>query len=217
MIRLTRTGLVASATDAELRHLRQQFGREHVIRLPGLLDPVHVGLVQRYIDLGQFVHRVHDDIGTEHCLVDGPAARLLFFVVNDPTLWRVVEQVTGCDRIGCFTGRVYRMIPHDGTYDTWHSDMAQHRMVGMSVNLGREPYAGGVFQLRNADTGAMLCEAPNVGPGDAILFRIAANLEHWITPLEGTVPKTAFAGWFRSAPDFLSLLRAGPSVKDVDD
>ena len=64
----------------------------------------------------------------------------------------------------------------------------------------------GVFQLRECDSETMLMEVPNTSPGDAILFRIARHIQHRVTAVEGTVPKTAFAGWFVSEPNFLELL-----------
>jgi hypothetical protein len=204
VITLNRNGVVVTATEGALQALREQFDREHVIRLPGLLDAEHRALTNQYIDEVGFLPRVHDGIGTELCLPDGRAARLLYFLVNDPALFTVIERITGCGPIGCFTGRVYRMVPGRDDYDTWHSDAIQNRMVGISVNLG-PPYEGGVFQLRDRPSKRMLGEAPNAGPGDAILFRIDKELEHWITPLRGTEPKTAFAGWFRSSPRFLTL------------
>ena len=97
-------------------------------------------------------------------------------------------------------GRVYRMIPGSGHYDSWHSDMIGHRMIGMSINLSPEPYSGGVFQLRERDSEQILYEVANTGLGDAILFRLADHLQHRITDVDGTIPKTAFAGWFQSEP-----------------
>jgi hypothetical protein len=76
----------------------------------------------------------------------------------------------------------------------------------MSVNLGAQRYNGGLFQLRERRSPEILCEVANTGPGDAILFRIANQLVHQVTAVEGTIPKTAFAGWFRSEPEFRSLL-----------
>lgn len=216
MIRLTRSGLVVSASDADLGRLRQQFDDEHVIRLRGLLDAEHLELVRRYLDELEFEHRVHPGIGTELCLPDGRAVRLIFYLVNDPAFFDLVGRLTGCGRIGCFTGRVYRMLPGTGDYDSWHNDAIQNRLIGMSINLGAASYEGGTFQLRDATTRQILCEAPNVGAGDAILFRIDPTLEHWITPLEGTAPKTAFAGWFRSAPEFLSLMERDPAETAVE-
>jgi hypothetical protein len=168
-------------------------------------------MLRTFLDEVAFVHRVHDGIGTELCLPDSRAVRLMFFLVNDPSLFAIVRRITGCPRIGCFTGRVYRMIPGAGDYDTWHSDAIQHRMIGMSINLG-EAYEGGVFQMRERPSTRPLGELPNIVPGSAILFRIDDRLEHWISPMSGTAPKTAFAGWFRSAPEFLSLIDRGDEV-----
>ena len=78
----------------------------------------------------------------------------------------------------------------------------------MSVNLGPRPYDGGVFQLRRRGSEDILCELPNVVPGDAILFQISKELVHQVTPVVGTEPKTAFAGWFvSSGEEFFSTIR----------
>lgn len=208
MIQLAPDGIRGSLSDAEAAALGHDYQTRHCLKLTGLLAPETLDLVRRYIDETPFAHRVHDGIGTEYCLPDGPAVRLMFFLANDPQLHRLIQRLTGCPRIGCFTGRIYRMVPGTADYDTWHSDCIQARMVGMSVNLG-PAYDGGLFQMRDARTREMICEAPNVGPGDAILFRIDDRFEHWITPMAGTVPKTAFAGWFRAEPEFLSLMDRG--------
>ena len=205
MIQLTPDGMTGSLSAGEAAELRETFARRHCLKLEGLLSAAALARLRRMIDEVPFVHRIHDTIGTEFCLSDGRAVRLMFFLVNDPALFDIVRQLTGCARIGCFTGRIYRMIPGSDDYDTWHSDVIQDRMIGMSVNLG-DAYEGGVFQLRDRGGGALICEAPNVVPGDAILFRIDRRLEHWITPMAGAAPKTAFAGWFRSAPEFMSLM-----------
>jgi hypothetical protein len=36
---------------------------------------------------------------------------------------------------------------------------------------------------------------------------LANDLEHRVTEVVGIHPKTAFAGWFRSQPDFFALLK----------
>jgi hypothetical protein len=205
VIQLAPEGLQGSLSEVEVRSLREQFDAQHCLKLPGLLAPRSVALMQEFVEEIPFIHRVHGKIGTEFCLPDGRAARLMFFLVNDPALFAIIRRITGCPHIGCFTGRVYRMVPGAGDYDTWHSDIIQERMVGMSINIG-PAYEGGVFQLRECGSQRMLGEAPNVVPGDAILFRIDPTLEHWITPMTGTTPKTAFAGWFRGSPEFMTLM-----------
>ena len=208
MVQITRSGLIPPAQQ-ELESLREQFDRQHCIRLPGLLEPALVSFVRRRIEEAEFDERPHEKISLELCLRHDVALDLLHFLANDKRLFGLVEQLTGCDRIGCFIGRIYRMVPGSGHYDSWHSDAMDHRLIGLSVNLGMQSYDGGVFQLSERHSKDILCEVANTGSGDGILFRIADNLTHRVTTVEGTTPKTAFAGWFHSEPEFLSLFAHG--------
>jgi hypothetical protein len=88
----------------------------------------------------------------------------------------------------------------------WHADLHAGHQVGMSVNLGAEPFDGGVFEIRRAGTTAPLDAIANVGAGDAILFSIADDLEHRVTPMRGAVAKTAFAGWFGATLDYRDIV-----------
>jgi hypothetical protein len=105
------------------------------------------------------------------------------------------------------------MIPDDGHYDSWHDDVVEHRLIGMSVNLSTKVYMGGAFQLRSRSSGLILYEVTNTGSGDCIVFRIDPHLEHRVATVEATASKTAFAGWFQAQPEFLSLLTKGSSER----
>jgi hypothetical protein len=212
VVQLSRTGPTVCSSEQDLQRLRADFDRHHCIRLPGLLDADSFRFVQRQFDAAVFADRTHDQIALELCMAENPALNLLNFLVNDGRFFRVVREVTGCGHIGAFIGRVYRMASGMGHYDSWHSDYIDHRMIGMSVNLSPQTYSGGVFQLRDRGSEAILTEAPNTGAGDAILFRIARHVEHRVTDVEGPVPKTAFAGWFVSEPDFFSLLSSQRAI-----
>ncbi len=139
--------------------------------------------------------------------MDNAVFRLLHFLMHDPRLFEIIRRITGCGRIGCFVGRVYRFVPGARHYDSWHSDVIYHRMIAVSTNLGRGIYTGGIFQMRKAHSLRIIHEAANTGPGDAIIFRISPGLRHRVTTVEGSVPKTAFAGWFCSRPDFYAFLK----------
>jgi hypothetical protein len=208
MIQLTRSGL-ARHRAADIETLRAQFAAQQCVHLPRFLDPDLLVGLQEQVDHARFDDRVHRDIGRELCMTSNATLSFLYFLANDPEVFRMVQQITGCGPLGCFTGRVYRMSPGPGHYDSWHSDALEHRVIGMSVNLGRGIYTGGIFQLRDLRSQKMLTEVANTGPGDAILFQISSDLAHRVTPVDGTTDKTAFAGWFRSEPAFLSLLKVG--------
>ena len=213
MLQLTRSGL---EPGADLEALSGKFAESHAIHLPGLLHPDLMTTIWRETDKGTWTGIEHVEIGRELLLERGVAFAVLHFVVNSPEFIQTVKLITRCSSISIFEGRVYRKMPQADHYDCWHSDAVEDaanepRLAGMSINLGSVPYAGGVFQLRKKGTERPLCELPNIGAGDAILFRISSTLEHRITPIKGLVPKTAFAGWFKPASkDFFSRVHKHP-------
>ncbi len=209
MIQITRAGTLAPKSADDLASLRTQFAEQHCVRLPQLLGPDLLDFVRRGIRDADFSEMIHEGIASnkELCLLDAPVAGLLHFLINGEALFRVIREITGCPPIGCFTGRVYRFSPGAGHHDAWHDDMAEDRMIAMSINLSTEVYSGGILQIRDSRSKQTLHEAANTGFGDAIIFRLADYLQHRVTEVKGAHAKTAFAGWFRSQPSFLSLLK----------
>lgn len=207
MIRLTRSGVEIDASDDQMAEARAQFDRVHCLRLTGFLDASLLHVVQRALAQAEFYDRTHDGIGVELCLSPGPLSAGLEFLWNSRGLFAAVDRLTGCGPFGCFEGRVYRMLPASGHYDSWHSDVGQDRRVAMSVNLSVGVYEGGATEFRLVDETAPFHRVANTGFGDAILFRIDPGLRHQVTEVAGTVTKTALAGWFRTVPDFDQAFR----------
>ena len=211
MVQLTRAGVTVSASAGDLDLLHSQFDRLHCILLPSLLDPGLLHGIQRQIDAATFNQKIHEGLSVELCLEDRIVSHLLYFLANDPQLFEFIQHITGCGRIGCFFGRVYRMMPGAQHYDSWHDDMIEHRMVGMSINLSTSIYSGGILQIRDRNSLHIVNEVANTGFGDGIIFRLSSQLQHRVTEVAGSAPKTAFAGWFQSEPDFYAVLRQTPS------
>ena len=148
-------------------------------------------------------------IARERCIDrNSVVARAFTLLFNKTDLFRLVENLTGCPRIGNFLGRVYMMEPDSEHYDTWHSDNDGNRLIGLSLNL-REAYSGGAFRIRERQTERIVAEIANTRLGDAHIFRIAPELQHCVTPVTGNVTKIAYAGWFRAEPESLKLLTEG--------
>lgn len=208
MIQVTRRGTELSSSTEVLGALRDQFERRHYFLLPGLLDAELVDLIQRQIDRAEFRERVHEriDSNKELCLTESAAFGALLFLMNDEKLFQLIQDITECDRIDCFEGRVYRVNPGDRHHDSWHNDIGEGRVVGMSLNLSREVYSGGVLQIRGRESETLISEAANTGSGDAVIFRLSRDLQHRISEVEGSASKTAFAGWFRAQPNPSSSL-----------
>jgi len=207
VLRLTRSGVERVADRNRLSALRDEFRRNHVAALPGLIAPPLLEAIVDKFDAGVFETKAHGDAALELCLSPDESVGLLHFLVNEPAVYELIEFIGDTSPIRSFFGRVYRHLPERGHYQDWHGDVEPDRRIGMSINLGREPYEGGVFEIRVRDSQRAPAGIHNVGFGDAIVFRLRDDLEHRVTALEGRVPKTAFAGWFRSHPDYVAVLR----------
>jgi O-antigen ligase len=195
------------STD-DVARLRTDYSRHQCILLRQLVEPGLLDNIQRRIDQSEFRPFVQEGIGHDSDLVDRFTVQILAFLTNDPSFLQMVREITGCAEIDVFDGRVYRMDPALPVSDSWHDDWCENRIVGMSLNLSRPAFEGGVFQLRDRRSNQMLHEVANTGSGDAIIFRLAADLQHRNTEMTGSVPKTAFAGWFRShQPNYYSAIR----------
>jgi hypothetical protein len=192
--RLTRTG--SEGGTADLDALRDTFSRQHCVKLRGFIEPALLRRIHHLVDLAEFAEFVHEGIASELKMAAGICTGVLDFLVNDRRLFAFVREVTACPPIRGFAGRVYRRYPGTHHHDSWHDDLGHHRLVGMSVNLSADVYQGGTFEIRRLNTDMVIAALPNVGLGDAILFRIAEGFEHQVSALRGSFPKTAFAGWF---------------------
>jgi hypothetical protein len=208
VIQLTRSGAVISDVSNNIPRLREQFDREQCVLFPRLIESGLLHTIQRRIDGSEFRPFIHEGIGHDSNLVDEFTVHLLFFLTNEPRFLQIVRDITGCTAIAAFHGRVYRMDPAASNLDSWHDDMLENRLIGMSLNLSKDVFRGAVFQLRDRYSKRILHETANTGFGDAIIFKLADHLQHRNTDVAGAAPKTAFAGWFRShQPDYHSWVR----------
>lgn len=196
-VQIQRKDLLIDQT--QVGKLSAQFREAHLIRLPQLLEPSILEFLQARLDNSLWESMSHGKIGEEYITNDLPTTSLLHFVMNRPKFRAIIEEITGCKGLKWFRGRVYRMIAGAGHHDNWHSDIAYSNEVGMSLNLSRNIFRGGLFMLREGGSKRVLARVANTGPGDALIFRISPDLHHRISDLEGEEPKTAFAGWFKSS------------------
>lgn len=208
MLQLTRAAFVCTEPSGALDAMRRSFAAAHVIRLPRFVDTDLLELVRQTVRRARFSDREDEGFAREACMDHNSTLGLLFLIMNDPKLLDVIRRITGCAPIGSFTGRIYLMRAGEA-HHRWHSDVDGARLIGMSVNLTEHEFAGGRFELRHAGATEPEWSFTNAGGGDAILFRIADGIQHRVTDVEGDVPRIAFAGWFQSQPDFLSVLKGG--------
>ena len=201
---LTRSGVIKSASSLEIQHLRSHFYKHHYARLPGFLDQELLRQLTQDIEKAG-TYRVNDRDGSESTIDENPATATFLFLMNDPYLLRVIEKITNLKPLGCFMGRCYQMNASRKDKMRWHDDLVDDRRVAISVNVSPRVYQGGVLKIRSSRTKKVLEEVPNFGHGDAVIFRIAPDLEHCVSPVEGSAPKIAFTGWFHSRAPLFSL------------
>jgi hypothetical protein len=201
LIQLTHHGVVFSGSVADLRALRAQYQRDHYLILPRLIEPELFATVLQRLRSAPCVPREDDGIVLQSIIEDPLTFNLLNFLISAPEFQRLMQRITGCRRIANFEGRIYRLNPGTGERLVWHTDVCEHRMVTFSLNLSAGEFRGGTLQIRRRDSQEILHEVHNTGPGDALLMRVAKKLCHRVLPVEGDVPRTALAGWFRWQKD----------------
>ena len=214
MLQITQSGTISKTEDQSDR-LRQEFAQRHCVILPQLFAPGLVRTLLQQIESAKFYrNRVKDDLKREFALdlticKNDIALHVVHFVLNNPHVFRAIEEITGCSRIGSFGARIYCGLPNGHHHLDWHDDTdCPERLLGLTINLSAKPYDGGAFQLRDKNSRQIICELQKVKPGDALVFRIAPTLQHRVTRVEGQNSRTSAAGWFLSAPDYRTALRS---------
>ncbi len=201
-IQLTRTGVRSRVGLASVACLRREYRRRHYLLVPRFLQSDLLRLIQDQVERTGFQIVRHQGFGRDLRMNQTGAIAALNFLLNDRTLFRFVERIVGCRRIGSFIGGVRRATPGPRNALGWHDDSVGDRIVAITINLSTAPYQGGVLQIRSARSKKVVCEISNTGPGDAVIFPVSSELEHRNTPVSGTTAKTAYSGWFLSKPDF---------------
>ncbi|MEO5937206.1 MAG: hypothetical protein ABIP81_08325 [Terriglobales bacterium] len=209
MIQLSLADFRADLSTAALAALQLEFEEFHTFQVREFLHPDLLAFVLERIRPEDFIPRSHGKIGNELAVdtLANVGVQSLVLRMNDRALASFMEAVTGITPVKHFEGRVYRMMPPAEHYDSWHDDVSQGRLIGMSINFSPVPYRGGTFSIRRHSSNEVLRALPNLGPGDAIFFRISNKLQHMVSRIEGTTSKTAFAGWFHDASFLTDYLR----------
>lgn len=209
MIQLALAGFHAELSGAALAALQAEFAEFHTFQVRSFLDPGLLTFLLSRIQPADFKPRPHGKIAME-LAVDSKTnigVQSLQLRMNDKGLREFMEEVTQTRPLEHFEGRVYRMTPGTDHYDSWHDDVTEGRRIGMSINLSAAPYRGGTFMIKRSDREQVIRPMPNLGPGDAIFFRIDDGLHHMVSRMEGQESKTAFAGWFHDVSSLSDYLR----------
>jgi hypothetical protein len=204
LVQLGTSGVSTEADERQIKLARTEFEGHGWIKLHSLLDENLLDSILMGVESGQFEDFVHP-IGVpnrELFLKPCSVLKKLDFLFNNHLFFQIISRLTNCGPIGSFAGRVYRFIPDDRYFGAWHSDDTDHRLLALSLNLSPRAYEGGQLEFRRSGQEEPSQSVSNSGLGDALLFQVSSKDEHRVTPISGEFPRTAFAGWFCSSPDF---------------
>lgn len=208
VVRITASETQVVGSENARKRVREEFDRVHCIALTQFLAPDLLAEVQAEVDDAHFDFRSIPGLKAEECMETNRIYARLHLLMNDDTLLRAVDELTGVSA-SYFLGRVYRKVPGRGHRAEWHDDCKNQRLLGVTVNLGRRPYEGGALQMRRLGSTHVFCEARPAQPADALLFRIDPAFQHRADDVTGDTPRTVLTGWFHAGGTFKSLLSAG--------
>lgn len=129
-----------------------------------------------------------------------PVSRALELALRREPLLRWLGRVAGCGPLVRVEGEVAEHRAGGEDYLSWHQDVHKPgRKLALVIDLSNLRYEGGAFELRDRRSKQLLIQHHHHEPGSALLFRIAANLEHRVLPVTSGGPRRVFACGFHEA------------------
>jgi hypothetical protein len=181
----------------DIDSLRQAFELHHAVVLRSFLDADEREWIRRRLDRAVFHQHTIEATGKIELLMQpNGISALLLFKVCDPETFGRVEAITGCEPIGDFRGRTYRMLPGAAHVSPWHDDAVMGRLAAFTINLSPEPFEGAKLQVKRVADDELVTELGDLEFGDAVLIQISRAYQHRNSPLLGTAAKTSYAGFF---------------------
>lgn len=209
MIQLELKGVSDELSSSELQELRAEFAERQCVFLPKLVSREVLDRIRPQLDTASFHLWSVPELGAREEVDTHSLRGFLLLVIQRAPFFRVIEEITGYSPIRGLDGTVNRLLPQPGHHLLWHRDTQEpERLLGISIHLGSHPYEGGRFQLRDEVRERRLADVAITGPGDAIVFGLAPELSHRVTPVVGEHPRITFAGWLLS--ESRSAFQAAP-------
>jgi hypothetical protein len=195
--------------ETRIESYRDEYIDTNCIFLPGFLPQATLNmLLKKLADIRFQTKFEMDDRNKFGKLLLVPQNDPLLFIfqmlINNTALFSALEEITGCEPIGNFMGRIHRSEEGEQHGIEWHGDNSDNRLLAMTLGLGTRDYTGGKLQIRETGSDQTIREFGRLNAGDAIVFKIAPGLQHRLTVLE-TGQRTVGVGWFRSKPDFATF------------
>ena len=176
---------------------RAAFSTSRALVCPDALEGRLLASVLRLCERGAFESNTVEGLGHRDIERPAVAGAALLLILRRPSLYRWLEEVTGCGPITDVEGRVVRTYPRPGDELAWHDDLnGERRRLGVTIGLGAAAYEGGVFEMRGRPGGEPLLRFRHDVVGAALIFEVSPRCEHRVHPLSAGGPRQVFTGWF---------------------
>ena len=208
MIRFTAEQVEITASDQELRAVRETIARDKLLRLPEFLSPELAKIVREGVESEGFEDPTADThksayaglyVNVRHDLKSGPTVDLLNARANDPKFLDFVREATQVPTIEECVGRVVKLFSAEEDFP-WHTDADAGRVGDLVVDISAERYGGCAFEMRDAETKEIFTTVNDLQYREATLALISSEIEHHNLRVTSEAPRIAYVGWFVS-PD----------------
>ena len=199
-VRITATDTIIATEPQSDEAVAAAYTQRPALVLDDLLDPAVLRNLSDILRQATFVDQIVAGLGTRVIEAPPRTGQLLRFLLDRAPLHRWLERVTGARPIASVAGKITQLHAGQGHHLDWHNDSGnERRVLGVTVNLGSEPYEGGRFEMRRRGSDEILLRHDHNRPGSALIFQVDNDLMHRVTPVTSGGPRTVFSGWFLSA------------------
>ncbi len=176
----------------------EAFARQRAMALTDVIDPAFFAKLLRILEDAQYITDTVMDRAHRERERPGKVGFALSLALKRANLLRWLEQTTGTPLLESAYGRVLQFGPDSVDRLNWHDDLPDDplRRLAITINLTQAPYEGGLFELREKKSGAVLFQHRHTTLGSALIFAVSDELQHRVWPVTAGGPRRVFTGWF---------------------
>ncbi|MFX3675465.1 MAG: 2OG-Fe(II) oxygenase [bacterium] len=186
-----------SITQSDILKFSEEFKNTRSCLIPAPFDPIFLNKVCSLIDKQEFKYFHDPRIGKEERIDDDQFYAKLNLLLSNTRFLDFIKSITAKNEIKMTTSRVYRIDSKEDHQVYWHNDdRVLSRVLSMRIELSREKYEGGEFQLRDSRSKVVLATSGQLVFGDSFLFEVDfQQLEHQVLQVrKGS--RTSIILWF---------------------
>lgn len=194
----------ASGTSihADPAEYRVRFNEQSSLLFEDVFEPDFLAKLVSNAAAAPFVENMVENIGLREMEAQQRIGATISLLLGRLDFLDWLEQATGITPLRATMGRLVQTRANGEDALEWHNDMdADHRQLGLVMNLSDQPFEGGIFEMRHTGTETPFRTVKHDRPGSIMIFAVNPNIEHRVTMVESGGPRRVYAGWAVSRPE----------------